>query len=79
VCLAVFNLIPLHPLDGSHVLAGLLPRPAAAAYESFSAAGPMILIGIIMLGSFTNVQILGTILSPPVKFLTALFTGRLLF
>ncbi len=35
--LALFNLIPLPPLDGSHILAGLLPRDAARSYARFAA------------------------------------------
>src|ERR1044072_7695995 len=30
--LAVFNLLPIPPFDGSHVVEGLLPRPLAARY-----------------------------------------------
>ncbi len=33
--LAIFNLIPIHPLDGSKLMMALLPRDAAYEYEQF--------------------------------------------
>ena len=40
--LAVFNLLPIPPLDGSHVVANLLPGPAAYAYRSMGQYGLLI-------------------------------------
>jgi Zn-dependent protease len=48
--LAVFNLIPVPPLDGSGVLSGLLSYKAAAAYDSLRPYGIFIVIGLISLG-----------------------------
>lgn len=46
--LAAFNLIPLPPLDGSKILAGLLPLEARIKYERLSEYAPIIfLLGIV--------------------------------
>lgn len=46
--LAFFNLLPVPPLDGSHVLAALLPPRAAAAYQSLRETGFILLMILIM-------------------------------
>jgi Zn-dependent protease len=48
--LAVFNLIPVPPLDGSGVLMGLLSEEAAAKYDRIRPFGFLIVIGLIYLG-----------------------------
>lgn len=48
--LANFNLLPIPPLDGSHILAYFLQGEAKAAYLRLSRYGIMILIGVIFLG-----------------------------
>jgi Zn-dependent protease len=47
--LAVFNLIPIPPLDGSHVVANLLPGPAAYAYRSLGQVGLLLLMFLLFL------------------------------
>jgi len=70
--LAMFNLIPIAPLDGSHILSALLPYEKARAYDHFMARnGMFIFLGLILLGS----QILPRLLGPPVDFFWGLFTG----
>src|SRR5439155_22340480 len=48
--LAVFNLIPVAPLDGAAVLSGLLPRPLANALDQLQSYGFIILLGLLYLG-----------------------------
>jgi len=47
VGLAVFNLIPIHPLDGSHIMEGLLPPKMAFEYSKLRPYGFIILLLLI--------------------------------
>jgi Zn-dependent protease len=48
VFLAIFNLIPLPPFDGGHVVEGLLPRPLAAQWVKVGRFGFVLLIGLLL-------------------------------
>ena len=76
--LAAFNMIPIFPLDGSKVLTGLLSPMAAARFQQLEPIGPIILLGIILIGSFSGVSVIGTIISPFTSTLGRLFTGGIL-
>ncbi len=73
--LAFFNMIPLFPLDGSHILEGLLPYPMAMKYKEIERYSPFILLGLIIMGNFTGVSIFSVVLGPPVQYFLRLFTG----
>jgi Zn-dependent protease len=55
---AIFNLIPLPPLDGSKIVSSLLPGRQAYAFERIAPYGPFILIALL----FTN--LIGIIITP---------------
>ena len=48
VFLALFNLLPIPPFDGSHIVEGLLPAPLAAGYAKFRAVGMLIPILLLV-------------------------------
>ena len=73
--LAVFNLIPLAPLDGSKVMGGLIPRDRAAAYATLERNGPVILVAVIMLDYMLPFGILWKIIGRAVEFLATVATG----
>jgi len=50
VVLAVFNLIPISPLDGSGILSGLLPRSIGRFIYSIQSYGMVILMLLVVLG-----------------------------
>jgi len=57
VVLAVFNMLPLPPLDGGRVVLGLLPRSLAVPYAKLERYGMAILIGLLIVPPLIGTQI----------------------
>jgi Zn-dependent protease len=66
VLLALFNLIPVPPLDGGNVLAGLLPPRAAVTFVQMRRYGFLVLYALMLTG------VLSAILLPPFNFLVGI-------
>jgi Zn-dependent protease len=69
VVLAVLNMIPIPPLDGSRVVSWMLPERTAAVYSRLEPYGTLILMVLIMMG------ILGRIMTPVIRPLLSLLLG----
>lgn len=74
VLLAIFNMIPIPPLDGSKVLASLLPYPLSLSYDKFRTWlewNPFLGFGIVLVG----VLVFGNVLSAIVLSIVRIIIG----
>ncbi len=78
VVLALFNMLPLLPLDGGRVVSALLPRNLSMIYQRSERWGMFVLIGLLVIlpmlgGQFgVDINILGWILGPAYSYVGSL-------
>ena len=72
--LAIFNFLPIPPLDGSKILEGLVPSKYNNQLILFEQYGPKVLFGLIIISMFTRFNIFGIIISPIMSVFLKLFT-----
>ena len=76
IALAVFNIIPIPPLDGYRILLRVLPPNIVPSISWLERQGPFVLLIIVLLDQwFLRIGIFHAILGPPVLFLRRLFLG----
>ena len=73
ILLAVFNMVPIPPLDGGNVLGGLLPRNLSTAFDRLRPYGFLVLYGLMLTG------VLSAIILPPAQFLLLLLIPQHIF
>lgn len=69
--LAVFNMLPLGPLDGLKVLMGVLPQDMAVRLEPLARYGSLLLLMLMVWGG----GLLGSLIYPPAMHMMGLLTG----
>lgn len=67
--LALFNLLPIPPFDGSHIVEGLLPRGAARKYAQLRQFGMFVIIVIIAASLAFGTGFIGAVIWPPVEWM----------
>ena len=72
--LAIFNFLPIAPLDGSKILAGIVPARHHHQLEKLEYYGPRVLIGIILISILTGFSIFSIVISPIMSIFLKLFT-----
>ena len=75
IMLAIFNMIPIPPLDGSQIFSGLMVRKNPNLVMKLQMYGPQILFGLILIGYLTEISPLWWAMSPFVDFFLFLFAG----
>tara|TARA_B100000085_G_scaffold34086_1_gene28007 strand:+ start:297 stop:878 length:582 start_codon:yes stop_codon:yes gene_type:complete len=75
IALAVFNLIPVSPLDGSQIFSGYLMKTNPELAFKIQSYGPQVLFGLILFGYVTGFSILWLVMKPFVNFFMLLFIG----
>jgi Zn-dependent protease len=72
VVLGLFNLVPIHPLDGGKILVGLLPKKEAYQLDRFMGQYGLIILFILIFPLFGGQPLLFTILGPILNIVLAL-------
>ena len=68
VALAIFNMLPVYPLDGSSVLKGIVPERVAERLTSLDRFGAILILCVFLMDHFAHTGILGTILLYPINY-----------
>ena len=68
VALAIFNMLPMYPLDGSSVLKGMVSQKIAEGMTNLDRFGAFLILGVFLLDHFAHTGIFATILMLPINY-----------
>lgn len=74
VALAVFNMLPLYPLDGSSILKGLVSRELAIKLVALDRMGAFFILGAFLLDHFLHTGILWSVIGFPILWVVRLLS-----
>ncbi len=75
VGLAMFNFLPVYPLDGFHITMQLLPPGAQQRFAETATMGPFLILGLIVVEHASEVDILSRLIMPVVEFILQYVVG----
>ena len=73
VFLALFNLIPVPPLDGSRIVGAFLSDEAYVKYSKLERYGMYIILGAMVLGQVLHVSIIGLLIQRPAQLVLSIY------
>ena len=75
ISLAVFNMIPIEPLDGSRIFGLMISKYNPEIAWKLKIYGPQVLMFLIMFGLISGISIIGIIMKPFINFFVYIFSG----
>lgn len=73
--LAVFNLLPIYPLDGFHISLQFMRGESQRRFLEMAPIGPFLILGLVLIGNFTAFSPLTYLIMPPFNFVMQYVAG----